>query len=280
MLTLIFAFRSSAALAYAFGMAVTGTITIMTLLFFYVAHYRWNIPKWLIFAGAVPLLAVDLLFVAANLTKLAHGAWLPLLIAITAFTIMTTWQRGREVVTTEREDSEGPLREFVDQLRSGELVAREVPGTAIFLNRGNRTAPLALRANVEHNQVRHAHVVILSIETEPVPRVADDQRAFVDDLGYGDDGITYVTAKFGYMETPDVPAALATLDPEETEGHIDLDNASYFLSKIELRAGEADTMAPWRKHLFIATSHITADAAEFFNLPRDRTVIIGAHIEV
>ncbi|WP_328520160.1 potassium transporter Kup [Kribbella sp. NBC_00359] len=279
-LTLIFAFRSSAALAYAFGMAVTGTITIMTLLFFYVAHYRWNIPKWLIFAGAIPLLAVDLLFVAANLTKLAHGAWLPLLIAITAFTIMTTWQRGREVVTTEREDSEGPLREFVAQLRSGELVAREVPGTAIFLNRGSRTAPLALRANVEHNQVRHAHVVILSIETEPVPRVADDQRAFVDDLGYGDDGITYVTAKFGYMETPDVPAALATLDPEETEGHIDLDNASYFLSKIELRAGEADTMAPWRKHLFIATSHITADAAEFFNLPRDRTVIIGAHIEV
>jgi len=193
---------------------------------------------------------------------------------------MTTWQRGRAVVTAERENSEGPLREFVHQLRSGELVAREVPGTAIFLNRGNRTAPLALRANVEHNQVRHAHVVILSIETEPVPRVADDQRAFVDDLGYGDDGITYVTAKFGYMETPDVPAALATLDPEETEGHIDLDNASYFLSKIELRAGEADTMAPWRKHLFIATSHITADAAEFFNLPRDRTVIIGAHIEV
>ncbi|WP_329476345.1 potassium transporter Kup [Kribbella sp. NBC_01484] len=279
-LTLIFAFRSSAALAYAYGMTVTGTITITTLLFFYVARYRWNVPKWLIALGAVPLLAVDLLFVAANLTKLLHGAWLPLLIAITAFTIMTTWQRGREVVTAERERTEGPLREFVDQLRSGELTARTVPGTAIFLNRGNVTTPLALRANVQHNQVRHEHVVILSIETQPVPRVSADQRAVVDDLGYGDDGITYVTAKFGYMETPDVPAALATLAPDATEGPLDLDKASYFLSKIELRRGEAKTMAPWRKQLFIATSHITADAAEFFNLPRDRTVIIGSHIEV
>jgi KUP system potassium uptake protein len=193
---------------------------------------------------------------------------------------MTTWQRGRQVVTAERERTEGPLQEFVDALSSGELTARTVPGTAIFLNRGKVTAPLALRANVEHNQVRHEHVVILSIETEPVPRVAAGQRAVVDDLGYGDDGITFVTARFGYMETPDVPAALATLPPEATEGPIDLDKASYFLSKIELRRGDARTMAGWRKHLFIATSHITADAAEFFNLPRDRTVIIGSHIEV
>ncbi|MFG1622320.1 potassium transporter Kup [Kribbella sp. NPDC049227] len=279
-LTLIFAFRSSAALAYAFGMAVTGTITITTLLFFYVAHIRWSTPRWIIVTGAVLLLSVDLLFVAANLTKLLHGAWLPLLIALTAFTIMTTWQRGRAIVTAERERLEGPLDQFVEELRSGELVAQQVPGTAIFLNRGRTTAPLALRANVEHNQVRHEHVVIVSIETEPVPRVADDQRVTADTLGYGDDGITHVTARFGYMETPDVPAALALLDPEATEGRIDLERASYFLSKIELRKGPAATMATWRKHLFIATSHITADAAEYFNLPRDRTVIIGSHVEV
>lgn len=279
-LTLIFAFRSSAALAYAYGMAVTGTITITTLLFFYVAHIRWSTPRWIIVTGAVLLLSVDLLFVAANLTKILHGAWLPLLIALTAFTIMTTWQRGRAIVTAERERLEGPLDQFIEKLRSGGLVAQEVPGTAIFLNRGSTTAPLALRANVEHNQVRHEHVVIVSIETEPVPRVADDQRVTADDLGYGDDGITHVTARFGYMETPDVPAALALLDPEATEGRIDLERASYFLSKIELRKGPAATMATWRKHLFIATSHITADAAEYFNLPRDRTVIIGSHVEV
>lgn len=279
-LTLIFAFRSSAALAYAYGMTVTGTITITTLLFFYVAHYRWNVPRWLILTGAVPLLLIDGLFIAANLTKLLHGAWLPLLIALISFTVMTTWQRGREVVTRERERAEGSLQEFIDELSSGKLPVRTVPGTAIFLNRGGVSAPLALRANVEHNQVRHEHVVIVAIDTEPVPRVAEDQRVTVDDLGYGDDGITHVTIKFGYMESPDVPAALATLDPADSEGPLDLDKASYFLSKIELRRGKAATMAGWRKQLFLATSHITADAAEHFGLPQDRTVIIGSHIEV
>ncbi|MEV6512433.1 potassium transporter Kup [Streptomyces sp. NPDC051642] len=279
-LTLVFAFRSSAALAFAFGMAVTGTITITTLLFFYVARAKWGTPLWLIATGATLLLSVDLLFVAANLTKLVHGAWLPLLIGITAFTVMTTWQRGREVVTAERAEHEGSLREFVDQLRSGERPVLQVPGTAVFLNRSKQTAPLAMRANVEHNHVRHEQVVILSIETEPVPRVPADRRIVVDGLGYADDGIIHVTARFGYMETPDVPGTLAMLDPADTEGPLLLDQASYFLSTIDLRRGPAPTMAPWRKRLFIATSHITADAAEHFGLPRDRTIIMGWHIEV
>ncbi|MFF4508901.1 potassium transporter Kup [Streptomyces sp. NPDC001401] len=279
-LTLVFAFRTSAALAFAFGMAVTGTITITTLLFFYVARAKWGTPKWLIAIGATVLLFVDLLFVAANLTKLVHGAWLPLLIGLTVFTVMTTWQRGREVVTAERAREEGPLPEFIDQLRTGEMSTLTVPGTAVFLNRDKETAPLAMRANVEHNHVRHEQVVILSIATEPVPRVPAEQRIVVDDLGYADDGIIHVTARFGYMETPDVPGTLALLDPADTEGPLQLDEASYFLSKIELRRGKAPTMAPWRKRLFVATSYITADAAEYFSLPRDRTVIMGSHIEV
>jgi len=279
-LTLVFAFRSSEALAFAFGMAVTGTITITTLLFFYVVRDRWSTPRWLPVTGASALLLVDLLFVAANLTKLVHGAWLPLLIGLTAFTVMTTWQRGRQIVTAERELHEGPLREFVGELRTEQVATQRVPGTAVFLNRGNRTAPLALRANVEHNHVRHEQVVILSLETMPVPRVPPHQRITVDDLGYSDDGITHVTARFGYMETPDVPAALALLDPAATEGRLHLEQASYFLSTIELRSGKSPAMALWRKRLFIATSHITADAAEYFGLPRDRTVIMGSHIEV
>ena len=279
-LTLVFAFRSSAALAFAYGMTVTGTITATTLLFFYVARARWGTPRWLIGIGATVLLAVDLLFVAANLTKLIHGAWLPLLIGLTAFTVMTTWQRGREIVTAERERAEGSLRQFIDKIRNGELPTTTVPGTAIFLNRGTETAPLAMRANVEHNHVRHEHVVIMSIETEPVPRVPPAERIVVDQLGYTDDGITHVSARFGYMETPDVPSALGTLDPAATEGRLELDQASYYLSKIELMRGSEPTMAPWRKRLFIATSYITADAAEYFGLPQDRTVIMGSHIEV
>ncbi|GHJ44180.1 putative potassium transport system protein kup [Catellatospora sp. TT07R-123] len=279
-LTLVFAFQSSAALAYAFGMAVTGTITITTLLYFYVARLKWGTPKWLLGIGAALLLGVDLLFVAANLTKLVHGAWLPLLIALTAFTIMTTWQRGRQVVTAERVRTEGTLPEFVEQLREAAASTATVPGTAIFLNRGKQTAPLALRANLEHNHVRHEHVVIMSIETDTVPYVPEQERVTVDDLGYADDGITHVTARFGYMDTPDVPAALRTLDPAVTEGQLDLDNATYFLSKIELRRGEDPTMAEWRKRLFIATSYITSDAAAHFGLPRDRTIIMGSHIDV
>ncbi|MFD7614730.1 potassium transporter Kup [Streptomyces sp. NPDC059828] len=279
-LTLVFAFRSSGALAYAYGMAVVGTITMTTLLYFYVARAKWGTSLWLIGTGATVLLVVDLLFVAANLTKLVHGAWIPLLIGLVAFTVMTTWQRGRALVTAERERREGSLPEFVEQLRSGKAWTLRVPGTSVFLNRGKQTAPLALRANVEHNHVRHEQVVILSLVTEPVPRVPDDQRVAVDDLGYGDDGIIHVTARFGYMETPDVPGTLALLDPALTEGPLHLDQASYFLSKIELRRGKAPTMATWRKRLFIATSYITADAAEYFGLPRDQTVNMGSHIEV
>jgi KUP system potassium uptake protein len=279
-LTLVFAFRSSAALAFAFGMAVTGTITITTLLFFYVARWRWGTPLWLLALGAVPLLLVDLLFVAANLTKLVHGAWLPLLIGITAFTVMTTWQRGRRIVTAERERREGSLTEFIDQLREDKSSTLRVPGTAVFLNRAMRTAPLALRTNVERNHVRHEQIVILSVETEPVPRVPADRRVVVDDLGYTDDGIIHVCARFGYLDAPDVPGVLRTLDTAATEGRLQLDNASYFLSKIEIQAGDARTMARWRKQLFIATSHIAADDAEHFALPRDRTIAMGSDIEV
>jgi KUP system potassium uptake protein len=279
-LTLVFAFRSSAALAFAFGMAVTGTITITTLMFFFVARWKWHTPRRLLVLGAVPLLLVDLLFVAANLTKLIHGAWLPLLIGLTAFTIMTTWQRGRAIVTAERERREGSLRQFIDQIRDKTLPTIRVPGTAVFLNRGKQTAPLAMRANVEHNHVRHDQVLIIAIVTEPVPRVPADERMSVDSLGYADDGITHVMLRFGYMETPDIPAVLRMLDPATTEGQPQLDEASYFLSKIELRRGDAPTMASWRKRLFIATSYITADAAEHFGLPREQTVIMGSHIDV
>ena len=279
-LILVFAFRSSAALAYAFGMAVTGTITITTLLFFYIARTRWKTPLWLVLIGAGALLLVDLMFLAANLTKLVHGAWLPLLIAVIAFTVMTTWQRGQEIVTQARTAAEGPLREFVDQCTEGKSSLLRVPGTAVFLNRGKETTPLAMRANVEHNGVLHEHVIIMTIDTLPCPRVPDSDRTEIDDLGYRDDGIIHLTARFGYMDKPDVLGVLRLLSPAQTEGTIAIEDASYFLSKIELTKGTAPNMARWRKQLFIATSYITADAADYFGLPPDRTVVMGSRIEV
>ncbi len=279
-LILVFAFRSSAALAYAFGMAVTGTITITTTLFFYYARTRWKWPLWVVLTGGGLLLLVDLMFLAANMTKFVHGAWLPLLIGIIAFTVMTTWEKGRGIVTRAREKAEGPLREFVDGLRDCKPPLVRMAGTAVFLNRGKETAPLAMRANVEHNRVLHRHVIIMSIETVPVPRLTDEERITIDELGYKRDGIIHVRACYGYMERPNIPAALGLLDPAHTEGHIDVDTASYFLSKLELIAGDEPTMPEWRKRLFIATSYITSDAAAYFNLPLDRTVSIGSRIEV
>ena len=279
-LTLVVTFKSSAALAYAFGMAVTGTITITTLLFFYVVRYHWRTPLWIVVPGAGALLTVDLLFFAANLTKLAHGAWLPLLIAIAVFTILTTWQRGRELVTRQRQRDEGPLAAFIDQLHAMKPPLHRVPGTAVFLNRGKATAPLALRANVEHNQVLHEHVLIISVETMPVPHVPAAGRIAIDDLGYKDDRIIHVTARFGYMDQASVPALLPLIRKADIESPLDDGDLSYFVSTISLRLGTTPGMSRWRKRLFLATSRLTADAAEHFQLPRERTVIMGSRIEL
>ncbi len=199
---------------------------------------------------------------------------------MTVFTVLITWQRGRALVTKLRERDEGSLRAFVDELHHRQPPLMRVPGTAVFLNRGKRTTPLAMRANVEHNHILHEHVVIVSIETLPVPHVAAADRLAVDDLGYADDGITHLSARFGYMDEPNVPAVLRLAAEAGLESPLEVDQASYFLSTIELHVGSTPGMSRWRKRLFVATSQITADAAEYFGLPRERTVVMGSRIEV
>jgi KUP system potassium uptake protein len=279
-LALVFAFRSSAGLAFAFGMAVTATITITTLLYFYLVRTRWHRPLWVVLGGAGAFLVIDLLFFAANLTKLVHGAWLPLLIGVVVFTVMTTWERGRALVTRRRLADEGPLQAFVDDLDARRIVCSRVPGTAVFLNRGKETTPLALRANVEHNHVLHDRVVILSIETQPVPYVANQERLDIDNLGHDDDGISHLIARFGYMEDPNVPAALRWAAEHRHEGQIDVAGASYFLSTVSIYPGRSSEMPRWQQRLFLATSRLTTDAADYFGLPRDRTVIMGSRLEL
>ena len=285
-LALVLGFQSSAALAYAFGMAVTGTIMITTLLLFYLARTQWRWPLWLVLLIGGPILVLEGLFLAANLTKLVHGAWLPLLIAVAIFTVFTTWQRGRQLVTARREAAEGPLRDFVDDLHERRLPVLRVPGTAVFLNRSRTTTPLAMRSNVEHNHVLHERAVIVAIDTVPVPVVRPEELAVVDDLGYTDDGIIHVTISVGYMQQADVPGVLAAVPDESFESSVDMENASYFLSTIDIgidagdqRSAKQDSGMPrWRQRLFLAITALTADAAEYFNLPRDRTVIIGSRI--
>jgi KUP system potassium uptake protein len=277
---LVLAFESSSALAYAYGMAVTGTITITTLLFFYIVRRLWGRPLWLVLAGAIPLLGLDLLFFAANATKFTHGAWLPLLIGVVAFTVMTTWQRGREIVTERRRDVEGPLGDFVTGLRSRTPRVRRVPGTAVFLNRAVDSAPLAMRTSVDHLHALSENALILSIETEPVPHVPPGSRVTVDDLGYKDDGIMQARVRFGYMDQPNVPHVLREVARADLESRIDVDEPSYFLSTIDLSLGDEPTLSKWRKRLFLATAHVSSDAADYFGLPRDQTVIMGSRIEI
>jgi KUP system potassium uptake protein len=155
-----------------------------------------------------------------------------------------------------------------------------VPGTAVFLNRGKATAPLAMRANVEHNEILHEHVVILSVETMPAPHVPAEERLRIEDLGYKNDRIVYVTARFGYMDQTNVPELLPLIGGADKEGPIHDGRLSYFISRIELVQGHAPGMSRWRKRLFVATARLTADAAEYFQLPREQTVIMGARIEL
>jgi KUP system potassium uptake protein len=278
-LGLVLAFRSSAKLAFAYGTAVTGTILCTTVLFFVIARHRWHRPLWQVLIGAGFFLIIELAFFASNLTKIAHGAWLPILIGIVLFTVMVTWFRGRYLVTQERLRVEGPLPKFIEGVRRKKPPVTRVPGTAIFLNRGKETAPLSMWECVEHLHSLHEHALILSLETLPVPRIPDSQRLEIDDLGHPDDGISFVRAKHGYFEEFNVPHIVRLVAKQGVEGPLDVRNAAYFLSKVELKPTDKPGMSLWRKRLFLATAVITAEPADYFRLPRNRTVILGSNIE-
>jgi KUP system potassium uptake protein len=278
-LALVLGFQSSAKLAFAYGMAVSGTIAITTVLFFFIVRHRWRRSLWLTSAGAALFLVVELAFLSANLTKLAHGAWLPLTVGVALFAVMATWFRGRELVTEERLRVEGPLRGFIDQLRANEPPVTRVPGTAVFMSRGKETAPLAMRTSVDHLHSLHEHVVILSLETVAVPRVADSRRLDIDELGYKDDGITFVHASYGYFEHFDVPGMLPLIANAGVECPLEASEASFFVSKLELEPTDKPGMSRWRKQLFLATSVLAADPADSFRLPRERTLVLGSEIE-
>ncbi len=278
---LVVTFGSSAALASAYGVAVTGTFILNTVLFLAVARLLWHKPKRLIALGAVGFLSVEVAFFAANLTKIVHGGWVPLAIAAIVFTVLMTWRKGRDIVSANRSREEGPLREFVKHVDARDFPIVRVPGTAVFLNANAETTPLALRANVEHNHVLHENVVILSIHTERVPHITDSDRLACDHLGDPDDRITCLTARFGFQDNTDVPATLRLADRLGLlEDTIKLDDVSYFLSQITIVRSDGAGMSAWRKKLFLDLAHNAANPVEYFKLPDDRTVTMGERIEL
>ncbi len=281
-LALMLGFQSSERLATAYGVAVTATFIITTVLFLVVARAHWHWAAWKLVLVAVVIGGAEVTYFAANLTKVVHGGWLPLLIAISVFTIMTTWQRGRQVVTDRRTAREGPLREFVEDLRDTSVV--RVPGTAVFLHPTKETTPLALRANVEHNRVVHEHVVIVSATSENQPHIPEEDRIGIDDLGHRDDGIVHVTVRYGFQDDQDIPAALREAAElwKDADPELDIapDDASYFLSKVTLVITSEPGMPRWRKLLFLGLANNAASPAEYFRLPEQRTVVMGTQVEL
>jgi KUP system potassium uptake protein len=278
---IVIGFGSSAALASAYGVAVTGTFILNTILFLAVARLLWHRSRRLVALGATVFLTIEVTFFAANLTKVAHGGWLPLVIAFAVFTLLMTWRKGGEIVTGNRRNKEGLLRDFIAELNTRASPVQRVPGTAVFLNADPRHTPLALCANVKNNHVLHERVIIVSIKTERIPHVPHADRLTVDDLGHGADGIVGFTARFGFQDEPHIPALLDLAVRRHLIGHgFDVDHCSYFLSQITIVATDAPGMSHRRKRLFLALAHNAANPASYFRLPDDRTVTMGERIDL
>jgi KUP system potassium uptake protein len=270
---LVLGFRSSSRLAAAYGVAVTTDMVFTTILFAVVARRRFGWPGWASVLLIVSFLTVDLSFWGANLPKIPHGGWFPLVIAAALLTIMTTWRRGRLVLGRMFKEQTLPIDLFVRDMERNPPV--RVPGTAVYMHSGARGAPPALLHNLKHNKVLHERVILLRVVTRDVPHVPKEERIECRELGAG---IYVVNALYGFTQDPHVPAALArcepmglTFKPMET---------TYFLGRERLLAVKKPPMRLWRARLFALLSRNALDATNFFHLPPNRVVELGAQIEV
>ncbi|MDQ2851513.1 MAG: potassium transporter Kup [Actinomycetota bacterium] len=271
---LLVLFRSSAKLATAYGLAVTGTFLITTTLFLVYADSVWKWPRWKMLLVGIVFGVLELTYFAANLTKVLHGGWLPLLIALAICTIMFTWRKGSAIVTERRVKLEGPMQPFLDWLHT-DPVSR-VPGTAIFLHPDRMTTPLAFRENANFNHVIHDNVFIVSTVSENIPHVAPQDRVKFDDMGDAHDSISHIVLHYGFQDDQNVPDGLRLAAEQGVP--IDPDDAYYYLSRITVHATGDSAMPRWRKRLFLGMAHNAASPVDYFRLPVDRTVVMGSQV--
>jgi KUP system potassium uptake protein len=270
---LVLTFQSSSSLASAYGIAVTGTMTITTVLFCLVARDRWHWPRWRVAAVGALFLTVDLAFFGANVVKIAKGGWLPLVIAVWVYILMATWKRGRQLVATTLRENSLPMELFL-----GDVARRQpprVPGTAVFMTSDPAGVPVVLLHHLKHNKVLHQTVVIMSIEGEEIPQVGEDERVSVETLG---DGFYRIVGRYGFMETPDVPALLASAESQGLRARPA--ETSFYLGRETLLPDGPAKLARWRKLLFIVMARNAQSATAFFNLPPNRVLELGAQIQV
>jgi KUP system potassium uptake protein len=271
-LVTVVAFRTSGHLAAAYGIAVTSTMAITTVIFSAVAWKRWNWPLWKVLLVGSPLFAIDMAFLAANIPKIPAGGWFPLGVGASQLLMMSTWKKGRELVNARIKRGERPIGEFIaDATQKG---VTRVPGVAIFMFKDPLAAPPAMIANVRHNRVLHKTVLLVAIQTADVPHLDEADRVLVTDVG---NGVHQVIVYHGFMEKPNVQELMT-----QVAGQLgfDIDEVTYFLGSETVLSAAGDGMPQWREKLF-ATQNLTASsAARFFQLPPDRVCEVGSHVEI
>jgi KUP system potassium uptake protein len=271
---LVVAFRTSTALAAAYGVAIAATMMITTVLAYVIARHVWGWSRLKAASITVPLLVIDAAFLGSNLLKLVDGGWVPLAMASVVFLFMSTWKTGRQVLGMRLREKAYPLDQFMKELPR--TIPSRVPGSAIFMTGSGAGVPPTLLHNLRHNKVLHASVVLLTVLTEEVPEVSDERRVTIEPLG---SNFFRVTLRYGFSEEPDVPAAMALARARGLP--IDKDDITYFLGRETLLAAARHSgMAQWRESLFSLMSKNAMRATQFFKIPAERVVELGMHVEL
>ncbi len=272
---------ASAKLTAAYGIAVTGTLLIDSLLFLTIARLRWGTSPRLIALGVVAFIGVDLIFLSANLSKLVHGGWIPVSIGSIVFLCLWSWARGTRRLAAERMKIEGPVERFLEQAHRGPKGVRRVPGAAVYLSPGIETTPLALRATLDHVGVLHETVLIVTVKTTDTPYVDEADRLRIDDLGDATDGISYAELAFGFMEEPDITGVLGRRWKEFESAGVKVHpyTATFFVSQVTVRApGGGLRRIPAK--LFALMARNASSSVEFYRLPPERVLSVGARIDI
>jgi KUP system potassium uptake protein len=272
-LLLVALFRSSSALASAYGIAVTGTMVVTTMMAFVVVRKVWHWAAIAAVALIAPFLFIDLTFLGANLLKVFEGGWMPLALGSVVMLVMYTWRRGSRILFDKTRRQEMPLAELVAMLER--KPPQRVPGTAVFLTSDPHSAPTALLHSLKHYKVLHENNVILTVETDPMPRVDPAERVRIEPIGKT---FSRIVMRFGFMETPNVPGALAIA--RKLGWQFDIMSTSFFLSRRTLRPAAHSGMPRWQDRMFIGLARSANDATDYFQIPTGRVVEVGTQVNV
>jgi KUP system potassium uptake protein len=272
-LVLVVVFKSSSALASAYGIAVTGTMVMTTALAFVVVWKRWRWPLWASLLLIAGFLSVDIAFLAANLMKVRDGGYVPLLLGGCSMVVMWTWVRGTHLLAMKTRRDSIPICELIAMLQKSKPT--RVKGTAVFLTSDPNVAPAALMHNLKHNKVLHERVLVICVITEDLPRVAPEKRFEIEKLS---EDFMRITLHFGFMESPRVPAALAQMRKAGLK--YDIMTTSFFLGRRSIKESAGSEMPAWQDKLYVALTKQSANATDFFSIPSDRVVELGARVTI